>query len=349
MLCDYTQVKNLIGLPPGTTDTTLDAKIQLVTVAADATVKDYCKQRLETSVITEYPILLGGTSICLNEKYAQSYRLTGNIVNGLATITGLSSTSNLLVGMPVLQAIVVNSSVTTQPFPNGTTIQSVDSSSQVTLTNTCTAASQNGVLLDFGLALWYDPNGYYGDGIGSDPAGPFGPATLLRQGLDFALQRDNPNDISGNVSKSSKLICLGIGSGLVGMVGTAGFYGGFWGDGVMMGGVGRGGLSARLPPLWPRYPQGAVKAVYAAGLGAGASAPNGLMPSSTTIPSDLTMATALLGVWMWRNADTGGMLVPNESYQGYSGSVAPAIDALKTAAELGSIRQILSRYRRLAA
>jgi hypothetical protein len=76
--------------------------------------------------------------------------------------------------------------------------------------------------------------------------------------------------------------------------------------------------------------------------------PAGIMPINTTLPADLQMAVAMLAAWIFRNSDTGGMLVTNESFQGYSGGVAQAIDALKTDSELGSVRQILGRYRRLA-
>lgn len=342
MLTDYQTVKEAIGVP--STDTSQDAKIQLLTSAADAVVKQYTKRNLETQAgIVEYPLLRNGAeSLVLQETPVLCYRLNGNITNGSPTITGLSSVSNLLVGMPVIQAFGQNGPAT-QPFPNGATIQSIDTTNiAVTLTGNCSAATQSNVSFIFGLALWLDIRGNFGDGIGSDVSGPFAASTLRYLGRDYSLQRDQ----SDGTSMSGKLTYLSgwwglSGAGIGGAWGWNGLSGYGWMDG---GGV---PLSAQPRPQYPSYPPGCVKVIYAAGYGIGATM-CGQMPPNTTIPADLTAATSLLAVWMWNNADTGGMLISNESYQGYSSSIAPAIDALKTAAELGSIRQILSRYRKVA-
>ena len=341
MLSDYVQLKNALSIPDS--DLTQNAQLQQAVVAADAAVKQYCKrQSLETSVLVEYPLLRNGAeALVLNETPVRCYTLTGNITNGAATITGLSSTSNLVVGMPVLQAISQNNPVTTQPFPNGVTILSVDSSSQVTLTGNCTAASQSGLPFVFGLAMWIDFEGSYGDGIGSSSDGPFGTATLRYLGRDYSLQRDQPD----GTSKSGKLTCL------IGFWGLSSIAGSGWGWGWAGGGYGWSAngnipLSVGLKPQYPTFPPGSVKVVYCAGLGVGATAPDGQLPTNTTIPADLTAATNMLAAWIYNNTDSGGIQYQSESYQGYNESVAQAVDWLKTEGDLGHARRLLSRYRR---
>lgn len=345
MLSDLAHVKIAVGVPPTTTDTTLDAKLVQCLTAADATVKRYCKRLFETQVIQEFPLARGGgEALVLQETPVLCYRLNGTIISGQPTITGLSSTSNLFAGMPVLQAIGTANNATTQPFPNGVTIASVDSASQVTFTGNATQTLTNVPFL-FGLAVWLDMRGSYGDGVGSDPSGPFGPLTLLNAGLNYALQRDQPD----GSSKSGKLTRLGSLIGPLGMGGAWNSYGSAWG-----GFAGRGTLTSPLPPLWGKWPPGSVKVVYAAGLGYGAAAPSaaqplgGKLPETTTLPYDLTMAVNAVATWMWRNVDSGLIQMQSESFQGYNASLATAVDALKTDSELGSTRQILSRFRKVA-
>lgn len=336
MLCDLPTVKTFLNIPAS--DNTQDATLSLLLPAADQVVKRYCLRLLETSVILEYPRLRGGAeALVLEQTPVLCYRQTGNLVNGQATITGIPSTSNLLVGMPVLQAVSSNGPAV-QPFANGTVIASVDSATQVTASSVCTAATQSGVPLVFGLAVWFDPLGSFGDGIGSDPAGPFAASALLRAGMDYSLRRDQPD----GSSKSGMLIRLGSTFGYLGMSGSWGGCGNYW-SGLQS----RCSLSGPLPPLWPPYPHGSIQVQYAAGLGFGAPV-GGVLPADTTLPADLTLATAALTAWMLRAAETGLMQVQSESFGGYSVSVASAVDALKTASELGSTRQILARYRRVA-
>lgn len=334
MLSDIVQLKTFLSIPLD--DTSQDGTLGQLLGAADAAVKRYCKRLLETQVIVEYPLLRnGGEALTLEQTPVLSYRLTGNIQNGQPTITGLSSTSNLIAGMPVLQAIGSNGPAT-QPFPNGVTILSIDSATQVTLTGNATA-TQTGVPFIFGLALWYDPQGSYGDGIGSDPTGPFGETSLLRAGLDYALQRDQPD----GSSKSGKLTRLASAFGFLGMAGDWGSFGSAWG-----GLQSRGTLSGPLKPLWPSFPPGSVKAVYAAGLGQGSGAGT-LLPSNTTIPADLTSAVNAVAAWMFNNADTGLVQIQSENFQGYGSSLAQALDALKSEGELGTTRQTLSHFRKV--
>lgn len=339
ILTDFFTVKLLVGIDP--TDTSQDLKIQFLAQGADAAVKQYCKRQLETGIYTHYPrdVRLGGEAMIMAEAPIRAFILSGNIVEGEATITGISSTGSLAVGMTAITiGGAPGSSQITQPFPNAATIQSVDSSSQVTMTGNASYSSANQQLL-FGCSLWFDPNGSFGAGPGTDPTGPYGSTTLLYPGIDYTLQLDPPD----NLARAGKLIRLASAFGFLGMGGAWNPYGSSWG-----GLNARGTLTAPLKPLWPNWPPGSFRLMYCAGYGYGATPPAGMMPVSTTIPADLSAATAMLAAWMFRNADTGGVQYQSESFQGYSGNVAQFVDPLKSDDALGSVRQMLSRYRKLA-
>lgn len=301
-----------------------DDQLSLALVAASEIIQKYCKRNFAAQTTVQYPFRLGGEAIVLQDTPVLSYRLTGNIQSGLATITGLSSTSSLMVGMPAIVSSNVNQQ-TNQPFPNAATIASIDSSSQVTMDGTATA-SLTGATIIFGLTMWADPNGSFGSGPGTDPSGPYGPTTLLYPGIDYALQRDGPD---GMTSKSGKIIRLGGTFGLLGMAGAWSPYGGTW-----SGLNGRGTLSANLKPLWPNWPPGSIKVLATTGF--------------TTIPQDLQAACNGLAAWIVRNASTGLVQIQSESIS-LGGSISTTVDkataALRESPALGSVRQILSRYR----
>jgi len=335
-------LKIFIGIPAS--DSSQDAKLSAILYAADQVVKKYCKRLFETAQYVWYPPepRLGGEAIVVEETPILCYLSTGTITSGQATITGLPDTSKLLVGMTA--TVAAQSNQTVQPFPNAATIVSIDSSSQVTMSGNATANVPNVPIL-FGFSMWFDPNGSFGMGPGTNPGGPYQAPQLLLQGIDYALQRDQPDGTSG----SGKVIRLASVFGFLGMGGAWNPYGSTWG-----GLNERSTLSAPLKPLWPTWPPGSFKIMYAAGLGVGAAAPTatnpngGNLPTNTTIPYDLTTAVNGVASWMWNNASTGLLQVTSESFQGYSMAIRPAMDALKSSPELGSTRQILSRYRRLA-
>lgn len=64
---------------------------------------------------------------------------TGTVAIGLATITGINNTSQLIVGQYVFN------NTTTSGFPKNTTIVSIDSDSQVTVSNVSTVAGSNSI------------------------------------------------------------------------------------------------------------------------------------------------------------------------------------------------------------
>jgi hypothetical protein len=76
-----------------------------------------------------------------------SFTLTGAVTSGSAVVTGLSSTSLINVGM----------FVTSSQFPLGTRVQSVDSSTQVTLDTAAisTSATSSCKFIDDTCVIWY--------------------------------------------------------------------------------------------------------------------------------------------------------------------------------------------------
>lgn len=320
MLAQITDLKSFIGVPPS--DSSQDSKLLLCLLGADRAVKKFCKQAFEFQLNVWYPPerALGGEAIVLPETPVVTYQLTGNITNGLATITGLSSTTGLVVGMTAVVTTNVNNQ-TMQPFPNGATIQSIQAPSQVTLTGAATQSIANATII-FGLSMWWDPSGVFGTGQGTDAGGPYGATTFLYPGIDYALQIDS---VDGVTSKSGKIIRLGNVMALAGMAGTWNSFGGTWG-----GLNARGTLTANLKPIWPNWPPGALKVLFASGY--------------TSIPSDLTVATCGLAAWMWQNSMNGLLQTGSESFNGESYGIA----ALQKDPSLGSVRQILSRYKKVS-
>lgn len=305
-------------------DTSNDTQLSLALAAASAAIQKYCKRDFFRTNRVEYPFRLGGEAIVPLQPPVLSYRLTGNITNGQPTITGLSSTSNLIVGMTAIVASGANQQ-TTQPFPNAAGIVSVDSSSQVTMSGNATQ-NVSGATVIFGLSMWADPNGVFGDGPGTDPTGPFGPTTLLYPGIDYSLQRDASD---GMTSKSGKIIRLGGTFGFLGMAGAWTPFGGTW-----SGLNARGTLTANLKPLWPNWPPGSIRILYCSGF--------------ATIPQDVQAACNGLAAWILRNATTGLVQVQSESASfgaSLSIGVESATAAIGSIPALGSVRSLLRPWR----
>jgi hypothetical protein len=86
--------------------------------------------------------------------------LTGVITQGSAVITGLSTTAGVLPGQPVSPSIPIPNPITGQPelqagpFPNGTTVASVDSASQITVSQPATV---DGTQVAIYNSMWVPP------------------------------------------------------------------------------------------------------------------------------------------------------------------------------------------------
>lgn len=163
-----------------------------------------------------------------------------------------------------------------------------------------------------------DAGGLFGKGDDAFPA-----SSQLTEGTEYVLQYDP----TGNATSKSGLL-IRLGGGIAGTPLSA-----FWPWEYR-----RGSLTARYPPCWPEG-LGNIKVVYEAGYGIDPVAAGG------TLPEDLTLAANQVVALVLRNARYGGM-IQGESMGQYSYNLAPYItQALNDIPELGSARQILSRYR----
>ncbi len=151
---------------------------------------------------------------------------------------------------------------------------------------------------------------------GTNPAGAFANAPLV-EGYDYYLKRDDP---TGTYLSLSGVVTRIRSPNLQSVLGISPM------------GLPYGTLAGGSPgPIWPAA-VGSVKVACTAGFLAG------------QVPNDLSTAVCEIAAWIRRNAQYGGMLyLASESLGAYSYSVG--LVPLQQAPELGSARQILSRYR----
>lgn len=291
-------VKQVLGIPPEVT--TSDGVINLHLSDAERVILRYCKKAdgatFDRQIYTEYRDGPGQPELALWQRPVQVFLLNGTVTEGSYTVTGISSAATLLAGMPV----------TGNGVPAETYVASVDSLTQVTLTAAATATTTGRLV--FGLVVYEDAGGFWGEANDAFPAAQSGSSQLVL-GLNYGIRRDTRE----NTSKSAVLVRLSgspVGS-------SAAIWPWGWRTGT---------LTARLPPIWPAG-YGSLKVVYCAGY--------------REIPVDLMEAATLLTVWLFRNAKTGGMQLSNESYEGYS----YGLTALGQNPELGTVRQRLRSYR----
>lgn len=144
---------------------------------------------------------------------------------------------------------------------------------------------------------------------GENPDGSFASATLLTYGTDYGLVLDGC--LPGTSTKCSYA-----------------------------------GILQRFGTAWPAsrlYEPGQVTTQRIAGAGNIKVAYTAGWP---TIPYDLRSAVCQIAAYVRRNADKGGAMT-SESLGGYSYSMAGAV-AAGAVPEMGSIRQVLAKYKELA-
>lgn len=319
MLADLATCKLALNILPA--DSSQDGWLAQLLVAADGTIKRYCKQALETQVLAECYDGTGTPDLVLRQRPTRTYALTGTLTGGSPVVTGLAGTANLLAGMPAI-ALAATAGYSSA-LPAGTVIQSVDSASQVTLSANATASGSFTLL--FGLAVYLDQSGYGGDRVGAfDP-----PTTQLVLGQGYTLRRDQPD----GSSKSGLLRRLGAGY-------SGGLLSGYWPSDRA-----RGTLTARGPVCWPEG-YGNVKVVYVAGWGVGPNTVvNPTSGSVANLPADLVNACCQLVAWMRRTLPRGASLNA-ETIGRYQYQLHFAVPG--EAPEIGSVRQQLARYRDVA-
>lgn len=252
-LSSVTALKYNLGVDQA--DTSRDALLTQALNGADAAVKRFCKRDLEDAVYTEYYSGHGMRDLVLRQWPVLTFTLTGTTIVSSTTVSGISSTANLIAGMPVVGTGIAS----------GTTIDTVASATSVTLSAAATASGT--VSLLFGLAVYLDSGGYYGQASGA-----FASTTEQVNASAFVLVYDE----SG---KSNR--------GLLRRLGGTG--GSSWYP-PEQGEVASGGLTWRRASVWP-VGTGNVKVVYYAGF--------------ATVPEDLESAVLMYAAILADQAASG--------------------------------------------
>src|ERR1700722_200046 len=309
-------VKAVIGI----NDESQDIVVGYYVSAAIAALKHYTHRFLEQQTIVEYPKGSIQPNMVLRQRPLNVFTYTGTLTSGSATITNLSSTANLVVGMPC--TIGASWSGQTPLLTQSTILSITTSPNTVTLTNPSgnvpVTASGTNVQLVFGIAVWIDTQGNFGFGVGNSPGGPYAAPTELRCGRSFSPKLDGQDQLG----HSGMLVRLGGGPILGSGPGS-----GFWGDGgwSMTGGA-RSTLTAGRAPCWPQGVFGETKVLYTNGY--------------PTIPAELQQCATEFAVLLYTNTPFGGRLPASESYEGYSYNLL----ATGQSPELGSLRSKLTTY-----
>jgi hypothetical protein len=308
LLSSVDEAKLALGIAAA--DTSRDALAVQLLQGASAAIEKYCNRVFGRAVYDRPFNGNGMPDLPLQHRPVLTVPATGTVngvlTNGSAVVTGLSSTAGILVGMPVMVGAASGSQAA---VANGAKVLSVDSASQVTLTAPCTLSGT--LPLTFGLCVWVDVAGYYGDGTSPWPV-----QTRLALGKEYSLLRD----AADGSSRSGVLRRL--------LGGPTGYGFGAWPWSWPLVDR-RGTLTARLAPSWPAG-YGNVRVAYTAGY--------------AEVPEDIKMACNLLMASVNRMRRLGAPL-QSESYEGYSYSL---FMQLKAGTELGEARQVLSRYREVA-
>lgn len=170
-------------------------------------------------------------------------------------------------------------------------------------------------------AVYLDAAGYGGQNTANGYT-PFAANTQLTQGSDWIIEYDG--SIGGSPASFCAILKRVGGSG-----GSGDNFGWYPQHGALPG-------SLTQPGRYPVWPVGSlnIKVQYTAGFPANA------------IPADLVQAVHELAAWLFKVAAHGGFPVQSESLADYSYSLA--VNSLQGRPELGSIRQLLARYRRIA-
>lgn len=325
MLSDLTSFKLFIRVA----NTDQDDELAQFLLFADAAAKSWTKRTLETVVLSpEYPFKLGAPDLPLSQRPIRPVYATATLTAGSPIITGLTTTqvSNILVGSPVTLTGAAPAGALTPncAIPAFTTILS---KSGTTATMSANAVTGGSIPLIFGLAVFFSPLGRYGNSPYGFPA-----SSQMFDGLNYSLVRDEP---STGGSKTGLLKWIGFG-----FAGSAFGWGG-WGFDGGYGGK-RGGLTANLPGIWPRYP-GSVQVSYCPGYGVGGSPPGtGVLPANSTLPADLMYAVNAIAAWIRVTVPEG---VPIDSTALGRDVIRQIESDAVGEPSIGSVRAILARYR----
>jgi hypothetical protein len=172
-------LKLRLGIP--STDTSEDDALDALITQVTALVEKWLGYPLEQSTTTVYLDGTGREWLMLPGKPCTCVTTTGTTTDASTTVSSIpaAAIASIVAGMPVVGTGI----------PSGATVSSLGATS-VVLSSAATADG-TAVRLDFGLSIWEDPTGWYGQG---DDA--FDSDTLLTPGI-YALRRDGRGPLAG--------------------------------------------------------------------------------------------------------------------------------------------------------
>lgn len=287
--------------------------------AADAHIKDWCKQNLELAFYVDYysgntvrdiicrqtPVLVGQTTLASSMNGLTLPQATINVTSTTGFHPGLAGgTATLSNPAP---GIAVQTGLTTYAYVNYTGTTATSFTGCTGGTGTLSGSANNAV---FSPVVWWDPSGYYGQ-----PANAFLQNTQLVMGSNYVVQMDE--GATRQLSKRSLIRRIGgAGQGFIGFY-PENFY--------------SGKLASTRLPIWPRG-DGNVKVAYAAG-----------WPTYSTELRTLSYACAMLVSQMVR-IQPSGVDLASEGMGNYSYSAKQTFES----PEMGEIRRVLAPYREVS-
>lgn len=190
LLTSLDVVKTIFGIP--TTDTSQDALLNSYIQRASAAITNYC-HRADFGLAPYTRVLSGNNTpaLVVPDVPPQGITLTGNTTSGSAVITGLPTTgtvnaSNLFLYQSVSGSGIPQGAIISDVSQLGSGQITISTNNAGTLTSAPATATATGVSLQFGIALWSDPNAAAGTAFGS-----FALSTLLQEGADYNPDYDN--------------------------------------------------------------------------------------------------------------------------------------------------------------
>ena len=299
-------------------DTTQDTLLTQLLNIASAAAQRWCKRRLElANYPQEFPKGTLAPDLILRQRPVRAFWGTANLGNASPTVTSISLT-NLAPGVTIQQALVpgmvVTSQNTTGQIPVNTTILSVDSTSQVTLSANATATATAAPVV-FGLAAYLDTSAFAGQGYAGLSPGAFSAAMQLFLGTDYMRVVDEPDGSSRS----------GVLKRLTGGVGGLGGFDWPWAFQQR-----RGTLTAAIPPVWGKWPYGSLKVQYTAGY------------YLNDVPADLAEAVLMMAAWLRQQTPVGVSLDIDKMSEQVSRALSYPEDA---APQLMTARRTLVHYR----
>lgn len=273
--------------------------------------RDFLLVSSPANPVTEYPAGRNYKDLVLRNTPIWVPSRSCTLTLGSPTVGGLTDVSDIYVGMP---AVSFSTTSSTNPLPQGCAVAAV-SSPPASVTLTANANLSGTFTVTFGLAVWLDMRGFYGDGAGvaGGGAGPFAQSTQMTLGIDYALKRDT----LGGRSRSGILTRLGGGPT------------GFMVDWPWQ--WRRGSLTATLPPAWPDG-QGYIKVTYWAGY--------------DQMPADLELAV-VRAILRCRESRWYGAFVTQTSFEDSSVTLEQNKSDILSYLLANEVNEVLKKYRNM--